>query len=182
MDYPHRHRLNAYHDAELGDAEARELERHLETCPSCAAELDEILKVSEAFAGLVPSGISRAAMARAHAAADDACERVESAARGRRLLVRVASVLTAVAASVLVVASAWLLEPPAAPTGNVNLAVAPGSTVGPAAEWERIAMTLDAGPLRSDSPDAPGRLALAAAASDGDEVRVADWMVRSLNR
>jgi hypothetical protein len=43
-------------------------------------------------------------------------------------------------------------------------------------------MTLDAGPLLSDSPDPPGRLALAAVPSEGDEGRVADWMLRSLNR
>jgi anti-sigma factor RsiW len=181
MDCPHRKRLDAYHDGELGDAETRDLERHLETCTSCAAELDEIHKVSEAFAGLVPTDVSPGAMARAHAAAEDAFEQA-AAAEGRRLLVRVAGVLTGLAASVLVVASAWLLEPPAAPTGNVDVAVAPRPARGPAAEWERIAMTLDAGPLLSDSPDAPGRLALAAVASDGDEGRVADWMLRSLNR
>lgn len=183
MDCPHRHRLNAYHDAELDDAESRALERHLATCTACTAELEEIRDLSRLFAGLAESEISQAAMTRAHASADHASEQAESTAQGRRLLVRVAGALTAVAASVLVVASAWLVVPPATPTPIGHLAVGPRPAPAPAAEWERIAMTLDAGPLLTDSPVAPGRIALAAAVSDsGDDMRVAEWMIRNLSR
>lgn len=181
MDCQYRHRLNAYHDAELGDAEAHELERHLETCMTCQAELEEIQAVSEAFAGLAASATSPAAMARAHAAADAASELIGSAAESRHVLFRVAGLLTAVAASVLLVGSAWLLEPPAAPTGIGAVVIGP--TPAPAAEWERIAMTLDAGPLLMNPAEAPGRLALASAAyGPGDDMRVADWMIRNLSR
>ena len=47
-------RLNAYHDGELSPAERSAVEAHLRDCPSCAAELAAIRRMSGAFAGTTP--------------------------------------------------------------------------------------------------------------------------------
>ena len=91
-------------------------------------------------------------------------------------MVWVAGILTGLAASVLVVASAWLWEAPAPATGRARVVFAPA----PAAEWERVAMTLDAGPLNGvpgppAGTDFPGRTVLA-------DARLADWMLQNLSR
>ena len=52
MDCEYRTRLDAFHDGELPPAAAREVERHLETCPVCAAELAEIREVADSFGGM----------------------------------------------------------------------------------------------------------------------------------
>src|SRR3954468_16176079 len=47
-------RLDAYHDGELPPAERSDVEAHLRDCPSCAAELAAIRRVSGAFADAAP--------------------------------------------------------------------------------------------------------------------------------
>jgi len=50
----HRVRLDAYHDGELPPAERSIVEAHVRNCPSCAAELDTMRKMSAAFAATSP--------------------------------------------------------------------------------------------------------------------------------
>jgi hypothetical protein len=76
-------------------------------------------------------------------------------------------VLTALAASVLVIASAWLWDAPPADALPAPVAVMP------APEWERVAMTLDTEPLPGLGPDVPGRTVLA-------DARLAEWMLQNL--
>jgi|SRR5579884_3198749 len=59
IDCEHRIRLNAYHDGELSPAERSDVEAHLRDCPSCAAELATIRRVSGAFATTSPREPSR---------------------------------------------------------------------------------------------------------------------------
>src|SRR5437667_9658860 len=47
-------RLDAYHDGELPPAERSNVEAHLRDCPSCAAELAAIRRMSGAFADTTP--------------------------------------------------------------------------------------------------------------------------------
>jgi anti-sigma factor RsiW len=54
-DCENRVRLNAYHDGELSPAERSDVESHLRDCPSCAAELAVIRRMSAAFADTPPS-------------------------------------------------------------------------------------------------------------------------------
>src|SRR5689334_6058893 len=54
VDCENRVRLDAYHDGELPPAERSDVEAHLRDCPSCAAELAAIRRVSGAFADMTP--------------------------------------------------------------------------------------------------------------------------------
>ena len=53
-DCENRVRLDAYHDGELSPAERSDVEAHLRDCPSCAAALAAIRRVSGAFAETAP--------------------------------------------------------------------------------------------------------------------------------
>jgi anti-sigma factor RsiW len=165
MDCEHRISLSAYHDGELDQAAARETEWHVKACPACAAELAEIRALSRAFGRFATDPMSREGVAQAHAAAE--------AAALRAPVLRVAGVLIALAASVLVVGSAWLMEPVLPGYRTTPVAVVPA----PTPDWERVAMTLNAAPLAVEAPDAPQPLLLADAATDQT---LADWMLRNL--
>jgi anti-sigma factor RsiW len=54
VDCEDRVRLDAYHDGELSPAERSDVEAHLRDCPSCAAELAAIRRMSGAFAEGTP--------------------------------------------------------------------------------------------------------------------------------
>ena len=54
VDCENRVRLDAYHDGELSPAERSDVEAHLRDCPSCAAELAAIRRMSGAFADTTP--------------------------------------------------------------------------------------------------------------------------------
>ena len=54
VDCKNQVRLDAYHDGELSPAERSDIEAHLRDCPSCAAELAAIRRMSGAFADTAP--------------------------------------------------------------------------------------------------------------------------------
>jgi anti-sigma factor RsiW len=54
VDCEDRVRLDAYHDGELSPAERSDVEAHLRDCPSCAAELAAMRRMSGAFADTAP--------------------------------------------------------------------------------------------------------------------------------
>jgi anti-sigma factor RsiW len=169
MDCKYRELLNAYHDGELRPDAIMQLELHLKSCQSCAAELAEISEVSQAFAGFAREPLSADALAEAHANADSAVSDSPSP------VLRMAGLLTALAASILIIASAWLREMPAPDLGSQQITVAPS----PMPEWERVAMTLDTGPLSEETPQ-PGQPVLAEVRPA--EARLADWMLQNLSR
>jgi anti-sigma factor RsiW len=161
MDCSRLQRLNAYYDGQLSPQDARAMAAHVEACPDCSAALREMEELSRAFAGLAGGRMSAIGAARALEAADAAAN---SASRS---LAGAAGLLAGLAASILTVASAWLLESSGtAPVQRPAVVRAPA----PAPEWERLAMTLDVWPLE---PDDQPMLA---------EADLADWMLRNLNR
>src|SRR4051812_19633644 len=54
VDCENQVRLDAYHDGELSPAERSAVEAHLRDCPSCAAELAAIRRMSGVFADATP--------------------------------------------------------------------------------------------------------------------------------
>jgi anti-sigma factor RsiW len=54
VDCENRVRLDAYHDGELPPAGRSQVEAHLRDCPSCAAELAAMRRMSVAFADAAP--------------------------------------------------------------------------------------------------------------------------------
>jgi anti-sigma factor RsiW len=94
-------RVSAYHDGELSGASAAEVERHLATCDACAAELDGYRAMSRTFESAELPKLSNSARRRLRRALED--ER----AAGRLRIVRA---LTAVAASVFLVAASHVIH------------------------------------------------------------------------
>src|SRR2546421_1996236 len=54
VDCENRVRLDAYHDGELSPADRSDVEAHLRDCPSCAAALAAMRRMSGAFATTTP--------------------------------------------------------------------------------------------------------------------------------
>jgi hypothetical protein len=162
MECSNLHRLSALHDDQLSNVEAETLRDHIRECSQCAVALEEISNLSLSFDDLRYCSMSTVAMMRAHCAANETAD----ANSYRSATIRMAGLLTGLAASIAVIAGAWLFDDarPAAPKAATVARVAVAS------EWERMAVTLDVGLWAVD--DQP---ILADAA-------VADWMVRSLNR
>jgi anti-sigma factor RsiW len=133
-------KVHLYHDGELDAAERQVVERHLESCADCRAEIEQLSAISESFRSSPAPKLSQFSVHRLHAMADRWMEDD---------LVRVARVLRAVAACILVAGSAWLIgttpaasqapEAAAAPWVEVaavtNAEVASIDTTTPAASW-----------------------------------------------
>jgi len=86
-------RLGAYHDGELSGPARAEIEQHLRHCPSCAAELERIRRLSTLLHSVSTPKPSPVALAQWHRRID-----LEPSFRIRRL----AETLAAVAAVILV--------------------------------------------------------------------------------
>ena len=176
MECDQTQRLNAFHDGELSARDAAEVVRHLEACSACRAELETLQRMSRVFAALPTPSISAAALSRAHALVDrvasldsmaDAEPAVDSSVR------RMAFALTSLAASILIIATAWMFV---GDPGETN--AQPQIAIVQQPQWERVAMTLRAD--RFDLPEGSPTQMLADASSN--DARVADWMIRSLSR
>ena len=154
-------RLNAFHDGELDEASARQFEMHLKSCATCPAELESLREVSRQFRQLPDTTISPARVSRIHAAVDEANEPAN--------ILRLAGLLSGLAASVLIVATAWMFESPT-PARAPRLLVIGNP---PAAEWEHVATTLEVRPLPQENWPAQRTPMLA-------DARTADWMLRNL--
>jgi anti-sigma factor RsiW len=94
-------RLGAYHDGELSGAARAEMEQHLGQCPACAAELKRLRRLSELFSAAAAPKLSPEALMRLHSRVD-----VIPMADLRR----VAEVVGAIAASILLVCTIWLVK------------------------------------------------------------------------
>lgn len=156
--------LGTYHDGEIDVAAADDVRGHVAICLRCQGELDEMKALSMAIAedaeslAVLPIELSRIqTTVRMSVRKTDA----------RTSLRRTAAFLGALAASVLIIATAWLvdLERTAAQSGSVGAAVA----VAP--DWERLASTLRAEPRPGVTGDmSPYSLRYAV---------VVDWMLRN---
>jgi anti-sigma factor RsiW len=174
MDCEYSARLDGYHDDELSDADARALKVHLDTCDSCRETLAELAEIRDAFRRLPEETMSSAALARAHAAAEASAEPLGSQAD--LSVTRFALLLTGLAASVMIIATAWLQTTPEAslsqPVAVVETSAAP--------EWERVAITLDVDQYRQPANGLDPQQMLADTSMR--DARVADWILRNLLR
>jgi len=173
---PFQVRIEAYHDGELNADERLAVERHVATCPGCAADLAWMRGVSRTLV-TTPAGMTTDERGRLRAALDAAMDAdgagalyddSEEPESYPILLYRTAGVLSAIAASILLLSVVWLNELPSgthrAPTG---MALARGEV--PA--WERVAMNLRVDPLPNTTPGGEAYLA---------DARLADWMLQGL--
>jgi anti-sigma factor RsiW len=148
--------LSAYIDGELLPADRDHLEAHLRNCPDCARELDQLRDISGSLRAYDFQELDARELSRVHQAIDQAADQP---------ILRIGLALSAIAASILVVGSAWLVELPSRST----IASTPALSSAP---WEQMAMTLSPGPLVQ---------------SGGDEIQLAradftDWMLDSLRK
>ena len=92
--------LGAYHDGELSPADRLKFEAHLAQCPACAAELEQLSRLTGVFAAFEPPRISPEALRRI------ANQPPVWAHRGYLHFVEA---LTGIAAAILLAASGWMI-------------------------------------------------------------------------
>ena len=134
---------SAYHDGELSESAAAEFEEHLRQCGDCAAELGELRELSKLIGGVVEPEMPSRVLRRLHRRADDASQAG---------VLRVVQVMSAAAAAILIVCSAWMWRLSAS-------AVEPDQSP----QWEQVA-------LRQDE----------VSAAETSEEQLAMWMIERL--
>jgi anti-sigma factor RsiW len=142
--------LTAYLDGALDRESQERVEDHVLVCSACAEELHALRRSIGLLRTLPYQGLRRANLKKLHAAIDD--EAADHA------IWRLAGRLAALAASILVIASVWLME---SPVTRPQSAVA-SKSIQP---WEQLAMTLCVDPLAAD---------------DSVQFAVTTWMIESL--
>jgi anti-sigma factor RsiW len=157
--------LSAYLDGELDASSRAALERHLVTCERCRGDLDALRELSQAFVRYPYADLTAGERSQMH-------ETIDAAADAPVL--RLGGMMGLIAASILVVSSAWLVAlPPSRPitpgAGNGGAMVATAPPVAPMDEWERIATS-----LRVDAPRAADDQVYLA------EANLDEWMLKSL--
>jgi anti-sigma factor RsiW len=149
--------LSAYVDGEVDADARRRVERHLQECQRCADEVRGLRETSQLLKTYPFADIDREELTRAHEAIDSAVDQP---------VWRLGFTLGVIAASVLIVSCAWLMELPKAtqpaPTSGTQLATTP--------QWERMAMTLKADPLRPAGEQT----------AELNDSRLAEWMLNGL--
>jgi anti-sigma factor RsiW len=123
---PFSESLSAYHDDRLDERQRSEIERHLPTCPSCAAELAQLRAISGLFASASQPRLSQIAQHRLHFAVDEAMDEG---------VLKIVRVLSAIAACVLVAGSLWLVRTRDVRTVENTTPVAP--------PWADVGVTSD---------------------------------------
>ena len=127
----HSLKVGAFHDGELSGEERRAFQAHLPACPACALDLKQLEALSRGLAGMripqAPPGLAERLYGTVGAARE-------------RVIIRMAEVLTAAAAAVLVVCGGLLWRDLGA--GGAYVAAAP--------PWERAAVTLSVEPSASE--------------------------------
>jgi anti-sigma factor RsiW len=139
-------RVHLYHDGELSPDEARQVEAHVRDCPGCAAELAKLREISAAFAGGGQPMLGDAAMARIEA-------KLVAGARIYPVL-RLARIITAMAACVLLGASVLL--------------------------WQQQAKANTASQSQGVRVVAVKDIDTAPASTQPSEIQLAQWIVRNL--
>jgi len=166
-------RLDAFCDGEMNATDYAAFQQHLNGCAACSATVARTERVSQLFAGMREQAAEKVEadeIARLHAAVDREMNR--SVFQVDRSFWRTAGLISGLAASVLIVASAWLTETQP-PVHFVNGPVTPA--VQKQAELDQLALGGSLYPLPSAAPEAlPGQPALA------DADNVTDWMLENL--
>jgi anti-sigma factor RsiW len=152
-------RLSALHDGELDPASAAEVEKHLASCAKCREELEDLRELSAHAALIGAEGIPASRLRSIHRAID---------ADDRYSILRIAGVLTGLAASAMVIGSVWLSEIPASrPAAPVVVL----TDTGP--DWSRVAVDLHVDPLPRAEWEVNDRQMFA-------DARLAEWMMDGL--
>lgn len=144
--------LESFYDGQARPEVAREIERHLPTCAACAAELERLAQLSDLLGTIRPEPIRADELARLHQAVDG----VED-----RGVLRLVAGLSAIAASILIISSAWLYDGPR----PVNRTIVDRA---PQPSWERMAA---GGPM----PEATGARPSGTAMRD-----TTNWMIQAM--
>jgi anti-sigma factor RsiW len=98
---PYSPQISAYHDGELTGEARRQLEEHLgSACPACAAELEQWRRLSSLIGSAPAPGLPEAAKQRLYQLAPTVREAG---------FIRLAEWTTALAASVLIAVSGWMM-------------------------------------------------------------------------
>lgn len=117
FDCNEHQKLAAYHDGQLDAVIRAEMEQHLAACGNCSTDLAELQNVSRLFADYPVARLSQIALYRLHSNLDLLTDRG---------LLRLARVMTGLAASVLLLGSLWLMRPhPAVTPINTSVALLP---------------------------------------------------------
>ena len=157
--------LSAYLDNELAPAARAQVEEHLSECSSCAAELESLRRLSNSFATYPYQDLTDVEVEHLHDVLDESVDAP---------IWRLAGTLGVIAASILIVATAWLVELPTHANRSNTATVARAPIAAPA-PWEQAAMT-----LRVDapaySPDSP----MPFESTQFADAQFADWMLRGL--
>ena len=124
-DCPYKLRLCAYHDGELAPDSVADLDRHLDDCNSCRSQLEEMRELTTLLAPTRVERLSGIELARLHQAIDRSDD---------RSILRLASAVSAIAASILIVSTVWLYDGPRS-SGPLD------SHDQPVTSWERLATT-----------------------------------------
>jgi anti-sigma factor RsiW len=204
-DCPFNLQLQAFHDGELDTQASRTMSEHLANCPSCQSELADLQTVSRLFGSKAAPEMTSLELARLHNSVKGLAKtsaRSEANRLAETEFLRTAGMLSALAASVLIISSVWLVEFPSrhAAALSPGVAVVPASDLGvlptETPDWERTALTLRVEPFpprltpgESGEP-ANSEIGLADSRSFGNnnivggqsiDGQVADWMVAGLN-
>jgi anti-sigma factor RsiW len=154
--------LGAYFDDELPADQRPRVEEHLRNCTRCAAELEHFREDSRSLADYPFQDLIDRELADLHDAIDDAADRP---------VWRIGGALAVVAASVLIVSCAWLMELPTGTRSSSSQATVTASA--PPEPWEQVATTLRADPIQQAADDRSTQLAAA---------DMADWILEGLSR
>ena len=134
--------LEAYRDGELSAVDAGSVADHVRGCDACAAELKELGELSALLnsRAIEPGGaeMTSAELARLHARVETSLTRADRQSNPFPAV----KAMMALAASVLIIATAWLSEMPRATVATPS----PSVTIAGAPQWERIAVTLQVDP------------------------------------
>lgn len=141
-------RVGLFHDQELDADRCRELQRHLQACDVCTAELAALRKISGLIHARDAEWANGRQMARLHQTLDAAARQE----RASRTLIRSSLSWAALAASVLIVSGVWLADSQPAQQSTM---VSGSSAMAPAPEWQMVAMTLHADPRQGVTDDSP---------------------------
>lgn len=154
---PYQSRLSAFHDHELDAGMAEKLQSHLDACPTCNEQLQGIRAVSRLLHEAHSARMSQMGLARLHETA--------GAAAKKRDVFPMFKMLSAVAASILVIAGAWLVETPGQ-TRHVDQ----GVIYRASESWENVAMGGRAEIPHGIAPDTDVAL----------QSEFSNWMVKNL--